>query len=207
MEEEKDNKGRLALERNLQKAFKAIQSFSGAVQTVTAETLPIVRTVATFLEQSEFCASADCSVLPFAAQFPDLKGRLVCKIREEMAEKVGELEIMIEVLKEKQEVTRKYCETSWSLVHKYSSVLDAATVCADSPTCFSLADMLEWLETVDTLLHQQYWSKVHLLESVMSGEGVQSDNLVLQWTDQDDVLTNTIKDYLTRVELFVGEKR
>ncbi|KAL8590166.1 hypothetical protein ACOMHN_010361 [Nucella lapillus] len=201
--EEENKKGRLALERNLQKAFKAVQSVGGVVQSTAVETLPHIQTVANLLGQYECCAAVDYGITPLDSDF---RGLLSAKIRNEIVEKVNQLKSMIEVLRMKQEVIGKLCETSLSLVRKYSSSLDVASLTADSPTTPSLADVMEWLESVDTMLYQQYWSKVELLEMVQ-GEEAMSDSLVPRWTDQDELLADTVKDGWTQVEMFFSEKR
>ena len=93
--EEKGHKGRLALERNLQKAFKCVQSLYPTLQTEEAEALPIVTSVSNLLEQLECCKSVDYCSLPFASSFPDMKARLVSKIEAEIVDKLEELKIML----------------------------------------------------------------------------------------------------------------
>lgn len=93
--EESACKGRLAVERNLQKAFKCVQSFYLTLQTEEAETLPIVTSVANLLEQLECCKCFDYSSLPFANSFPDAKARLVSKLESEIVDRLQGLELML----------------------------------------------------------------------------------------------------------------
>lgn len=93
--EERGCKGQLALERNLQKAFKCVQSFCTSLQTDESERLPVVSSVSNLLEQLECCKSFDYHSLPFANAFPEMKARLVWKLESEIVDKLQELKIML----------------------------------------------------------------------------------------------------------------
>ena len=87
--EDQNNKGRLALERNLQKAFRSVETFYIPLQTVLTETLPTVTALANLLEQFECCKSVDSNV-PLSS-VGEVKFSLIFKLETEIASRLEEL--------------------------------------------------------------------------------------------------------------------
>ncbi|KAK7114618.1 hypothetical protein V1264_000652 [Littorina saxatilis] len=171
------------------------------------DTLPIVTSVANLIEQLECCKSLSGGSIPLMASFPDAKVHLTAKIELEITAKLEELERRIYTLKEKQEMVNKHYESSASLLQKYSSALDFRILTVATPTVPPLAKMIEWLEEINILLNNQYLCKLHLLKTALTDEGVGSQHFVHMWQEGGDVMLSTLKDRLTRVELFLAEKR
>jgi hypothetical protein len=86
-----DSKGRLAVERHLQKAFKSLKSSNASLETILTESAVEVSLLANFIEQLECVRSVEYSTVPFAAGFPDLRERLLEKIEREIQQKADTL--------------------------------------------------------------------------------------------------------------------
>ena len=89
---EEDLRGRLALERSLQKAYKIVQSLNSSLRAIKSETLPIVKSVTDLLEQRELCNAVDIEEFQSCDFIPNSKPLLIRKIENEILTKLRCLE-------------------------------------------------------------------------------------------------------------------
>lgn len=201
--DEKQQKLHLALEKNLQKAFKITGPHLGSVESVLNETAGIVSSLANMLEQYESCRNVDQNQVPFKSDFPDLKLKVMLKLSTEISVKQDELRKKLYTLKEMEEKLSKYHKTSVGII---SQGIGLTTIMTGTPTSLPLADMVDWLEVLSTKMYEHYYCKLHLLDEMMVDDSISSGTLLQRWTDQDSAFVNTIKDCLTYVGPFLEEK-
>ncbi|KAK7505618.1 hypothetical protein BaRGS_00002889 [Batillaria attramentaria] len=93
--DEKEQKLRLTLEKNLQKAFKIVQLSLVSLEATLKDSSAKVSSLVNLLEQYEICHAVDQRQIPFHNSFPDLRLRLLVKLSTDISDKQDELRRMM----------------------------------------------------------------------------------------------------------------
>lgn len=184
--------------QQLQKSYKILQQ----CQTTWKETLKQcqeeINSLQNLSEQYTCCNEAGIDVL--LLQLPDVREKLLYKISLEIDKKLSKLHINMNTLKE--------CCDRISKQYDYSSTiskglpLDLVTMTTETLPAF--ADMVEWLNDIDIMLHHQYWAKKHLLDTY-TVQKFDSDNFMKMWNSGNNETTQKVNDALCYVKFLLDD--
>ena len=89
-------------------------------------------------------------------------------------------------------VTRQY-DSCFKTYNKLSTVEDLPSICQRTVTSPSIADMLEWLQTSEMLLRQQYLCKQQLVRTFNISDKSSTEIFVKEWAIGDKELIDEIE--------------
>ncbi|KAM4699997.1 AFG2-interacting ribosome maturation factor isoform 2-T2 [Discoglossus pictus] len=198
-----DKAALISIHQSMRKCFDAIELQHEEWKLAVQECDPLLSTLSNLAEQLQACRRVSLRSTPLCG-FPDLQERLCYKLEAAM-------ETTLDKLNEKMSTLQKVKD---ALSHQVGSVMYVYEVNADkigledslerSPLSPSIADMLEWLQSIEKYYRNQFLQRKLLLQ-VRPDCLSEIQTLPVSWgklADRSSPMHQLIEDTLLNVSFF-----